>query len=295
MSGRSDPAAVRWGGRQDEPARGPSAEGGPGGAGAGRGAPGVRGVPGSGDARRTEPPSDAGQKDAPDEEVPTREPATDGATEDDGEGADASGESEEKKENGDVTPGTILTDIVALTAERDDYLQSLQRLKADFDNYRKRVQRLQEEQAARAAADLVSKLLPVLDNLDLAWAHLGQELPATEEARALGQARAQLLDVLSKEGLERVDADGVPFDPMVHDAVARTAAEPRPADGPPGAPENAESNEGGTVAGEPACSSGASAARNGVASQGVSVDEVMRAGYRWRGKVLRPAMVRVRG
>ncbi len=154
---------------------------------------------------------------------------------------------------GNETP--ILADLAALTAERDEYLADLQRLKADFDNYRKRVQRLQEEQSARGAQELVSKLLPVLDNLDLAQAHLGREEDqGGEEGRALGQMRSQVLDVLGKEGLERVDQAEVPFDPVVHDAVAHA-----PGDGE------------------------------------VTVEEVMRAGYRWRGQVLRPAMVRVRG
>jgi molecular chaperone GrpE len=171
------------------------------------------------------------------------------------------------EEDGDAAPPehagaepkgpTILADVAALTAERDEYLTDLQRLKADFDNYRKRVQRLQEEQAARGATDLVTKLLPVLDNLDLAQAHLGgQDGADSEEGRAFGQLRSQVLDVLAKEGLERVDEADVPFDPTVHDAVAHA-----PGDG----------------------------------EDEVKVEEVMRAGYRWRGNVLRPAMVRVRG
>jgi molecular chaperone GrpE len=192
----------------------------------------------------------------------------------------------------------ILPDVAALVAQRDEYLGSLQRMKADFDNYRKRVARLQEEQAARAAGDLVRKLLPVLDNLDLAIAHLGEGRVAgavSEEARALDQARAQLLDVLSKEGLERVDAAEVPFDPNVHDAVAHS--EPATAD----AARRAHVHVNGTASASPGAgvrtpgpdgdAEGAAEGRPGVAS----VDEVLRAGYRWRGQVLRPAMVRVRG
>ena len=58
-----------------------------------------------------------------------------------------------------------------LKRERDEYLVALQRTQADFENYRKRIQRMQEEQSARAASALVTKLLPVLDTLDLAQAH----------------------------------------------------------------------------------------------------------------------------
>ncbi|MHB8319175.1 MAG: nucleotide exchange factor GrpE [Acidimicrobiales bacterium] len=152
-----------------------------------------------------------------------------------------------------------------LTAERDEYLGALQRLQADFENYRKRVLRQSDEQSARGALGLVEKLLPVLDTLDLAHDHLTSSVQSSvrEEADALGQARLQLLDLLTKEGLERFDEVGVEFDPVIHDAVAHS--EPQDVD--------------------PSSS----------AVQQSVVDEVMRAGYRWRGQVLRPAIVRVRG
>jgi molecular chaperone GrpE len=145
-----------------------------------------------------------------------------------------------------------------LARERDEYLLALQRTQADFENYRKRIARLQEEQAARASGDIVSKLLPVLDTLDLAEAHLNESLEVSDEGKALRASRAMLLDILSKEGLERVDQAGVPFDPSVHDAVAHSEGEP---------------GDGGETI----------------------VEEVLRSGYRWKGQVLRAAMVRVRG
>jgi molecular chaperone GrpE len=162
-------------------------------------------------------------------------------------------------ENSDegVTDGEIVVEeesdpMGVLRRERDEYLRSLQRTQADFENYRKRIQRLQEEQSARAASALVSKLLPVLDTLDLAQAHQSAE---SDDAKALTASRSMLLDVLVKEGLERVDEAAVPFDPAIHDAVAHT-------DGDGGKPV---------------------------------IDQVLRAGYRWRGQVLRPAMVSVKG
>jgi molecular chaperone GrpE len=145
-----------------------------------------------------------------------------------------------------------------LARERDEYLLALQRTQADFENYRKRIARQQEEQAARASRSLVEKLLPVLDALDLAEAHLRASLDVGEGAKALHASRAMLMDILSREGLERVDQPEVPFDPSVHDAVAHSEGE-----GGPG---------GETL-----------------------VEEVLRSGYRWKGQVLRPAMVRVRG
>jgi molecular chaperone GrpE len=148
--------------------------------------------------------------------------------------------------------------LEVLARERDEYLLALQRTQADFENYRKRIARQQEEQAARASQHLVDKLLPVLDALDLAENHLKESLDVSEGAKALHASRAMLLDILSREGLERLDQPEVPFDPSVHDGVAH-------ADG--------EGGPGGET----------------------MVDEVMRSGYRWKGQVLRPAMVRVRG
>jgi molecular chaperone GrpE len=145
-----------------------------------------------------------------------------------------------------------------LARERDEYLLALQRTQADFENYRKRITRQQEEQAARASQRLVDKLLPVLDALDLAENHLHDSLDVSEGAKALHASRAMLVDILSREGLERVDQPEIPFDPSVHDGVAH-------ADG--------EGGPGGET----------------------MVEEVLRSGYRWKGQVLRPAMVRVRG
>jgi molecular chaperone GrpE len=152
-------------------------------------------------------------------------------------------------------PAEPVDPMTALAHERDEYLHTLQRTQADFENYRKRIARQQQEQSARASADLVAKLLPVLDTLDLAQAHHVETDADSEDAKALEAARSMLLDLLAKEGLERVDEADVPFDPAIHDAVARAEDE----------------------------------------SSEVVIDEVLRSGYRWKGQVLRPAMVRVRG
>jgi molecular chaperone GrpE len=162
---------------------------------------------------------------------------------------------------GAAQPGSALAEeaghLESVARERDEYLLALQRTQADFENYRKRITRQQGEMAARAAADIVVKLLPVLDTLDLAEAHFNEALDLTEDGKALRASRAMLMDILTKEGLERVDQRNVPFDPSVHDAVAHGDGEP--------------------------------------ADTETMVDEVLRSGYRWKGQPLRPAMVRVRG
>ena len=65
----------------------------------------------------------------------------------------------------------------------------------------------------------------MLDTLDLAEAHLNESLEVTEDGKALRASRAMLMDILAKAGLERVDQAGVPFDPVVHDAVAQAEAQ----------------------------------------------------------------------
>ena len=144
----------------------------------------------------------------------------------------------------------VESDLDALQRERDDYLDTLRRLQADFDNYRKRTLKQQTDMLERAAQHIVEKLLPVLDAGDLAVAH-GSE--------AVAPVVGLLVDTLQKEGLETIaPPPGEPFDPTVHEAVAH----------------------------EPAPDAGA---------VGPEVLTVLRSGYRWRGNLLRPAMVTVRG
>jgi molecular chaperone GrpE len=102
-------------------------------------------------------------------------------------------------------------------AKRDEYLSDLQRLAADFDNYRKRVARDQEQLVARAHEGLVKELLPVLDDLEraLGAAEVHDEATVVEGVRLVQRA---LADQLAREGLEEIAADGA-FDPHVHEAL----------------------------------------------------------------------------
>jgi molecular chaperone GrpE len=137
--------------------------------------------------------------------------------------------------------------LVEVALERDEFRDALVRLQADFENYKKRILKQQTEHLERAAEGLVEKLLPVLDLADLALAH-----GSGDDVKQIATA---LVTTLEREGLERIDPTGGPFDPTLHDAVAH---------------EPADDGEQEVV-------------------------EVMRAGYRWKGRVLRPAMVKVRG
>ena len=115
----------------------------------------------------------------------------------------------------------VLLDALATTREAADaYLGDLQRVAAEFENFRKRAAREREETVSRAAQRVVQALLPVLDSFDQAFAHRAQT-PGEEQVLAgVRGTFHQLLDVLSKEGLELIPAVGEEFDPQVHEAVA---------------------------------------------------------------------------
>ena len=141
----------------------------------------------------------------------------------------------------------------ALRAERDDLLNSLVRLKADFENYRKRIERDRAAEYHRAVGAAIEPILPALDDFERALeAHRD---PAYEKFREGFEAiYRSLWSALSKMGLERIEAAGKPFDPHEQQAVDRV--------------ESADHADGHVLA-------------------------VLRPGYRFRDRVLRPAMVRV--
>jgi molecular chaperone GrpE len=107
--------------------------------------------------------------------------------------------------------------LAAVTKERDDYLDALQRLKAEFDNYRKRVARDQQELAARAHERLVKELVPVLDDLERALEAASQheEAKLEEGVRLVHRSLAALL---AREGLSEVETNGK-FDPHTQEAL----------------------------------------------------------------------------
>ncbi len=119
----------------------------------------------------------------------------------------------EGPEAAEEEPVVPLSEFEAVSAERDQYLDALRRLKAEFDNSRKRQERERARTLEAASERLVQELLPVLDNLDRA-------LESEGDIRGGVQAtREQLADVLAEEGLLTVASDGQPFDPNVHEAV----------------------------------------------------------------------------
>lgn len=118
---------------------------------------------------------------------------------------------------GDVS--ALYEELEATRRERDDYLDALRRIKAEFENSRKRAERERERILRTASERLITELLPVLDNLDRALEHEGD---IHEGVRA---TRDQFADVLGREGLLPVASDGQSFDPNVHEAVMSQPSE----------------------------------------------------------------------
>jgi molecular chaperone GrpE len=143
--------------------------------------------------------------------------------------------------------------VAQLEVEKSKLRNALIRLQADFENFRKRISRERQEDGQRHTAAAVEALLPILDAFERAFANSGGGSP-TAVLRGFELVHRQLSDALSRMGLERVEARGRHFDPLLHQAVERE--------------ETAQVEEGTVV-------------------------EELRAGYRFRQRVLRPALVRV--
>ena len=146
----------------------------------------------------------------------------------------------------------VTKDIDAARAEAVEYLDHLRRLQAEFDNYRKRVLKEQTEAVERAAVPVIQRLLEVLDDFELALMAASEKPDFDRFLHGVELVYAKLADSLKAEGLERIHAEGRPFDPEQHEALMQTG-------------------EG----------------------EHLVVADVLRPGYTLRGRVIRPAGVRV--
>jgi molecular chaperone GrpE len=151
-------------------------------------------------------------------------------------------------------PESALTEqIQKLAAEKQDLTNTLVRLQADFDNYRKRTEKERDQARHRGVENLIEQLLPVLDGFDRALA--AHDDPAYEDYRkGFALIRKQLWDLLAKQGVHRIESVGKEFDPNVHHAVEHVPTNDYP--------------------------------------DGAVIDE-FQPGYMFHHRVLRPAMVRV--
>ena len=145
------------------------------------------------------------------------------------------------------------SDLERAQREAAEYLDHLRRLQAEFDNFRKRTLKQQSHAVELAAQPVVARLLEVLDDFDLALMSAEQQPDFEKFRKGVELVYAKLRDALRAEGLERMEAEGKPFDPEQHEALM-------------------QSGEG---EGE------------------LTVADVLRPGYTLKGRVIRPAGVRV--
>jgi len=146
--------------------------------------------------------------------------------------------------------------IAELESQIEEFRNRLLRSQADFDNYRRRTQREKEEMAKYASAELIARLLPVLDNFERAIGAAKSSGDFEALAKGVDMIHRQLLQVLEQEGLKPMETVGQPFNPEIHEAVMRV-----------------ESDEH---------------------EEGIIVEELQR-GYILKDRVIRPAMVKVSG
>lgn len=119
-------------------------------------------------------------------------------------------------------------DLDAFQRERDELLDTTRRLQADFENYRKRVLREQTALVERATEGLLEQLLPVLDSFELAVHNLQAGDVDEKVRKGIELAFAELVGVLERAGLERIDAHGAVFDPNQHEAVMQDEGDGEP-------------------------------------------------------------------
>ena len=168
---------------------------------------------------------------------------------DDGANAEQSAEAQA------VAADTVKADaeVAKLGADLEELRQTLLRRQADFDNYRKRIEKERSEDSKRATARVIEGLIPVIDGFEHALAaHREAEYESYRKGFEL--IYKQLADHLARLGVERIDPTGKRFDPHLHQAMDRT--------------ETTEHADG-------------------------TVLQVFQPGYVFHGRVLRPAMVRV--
>ena len=126
----------------------------------------------------------------------------------------------------DTGPGPAI-DIDEIQRQRDEYYDLLLRKTAEFDNYRKRIDRERQSVSEAAAADLLGELLPLVDDLERALrADAGTE-GADAYRRGVELIHRQLVEILRKRGVRPIEALGADFDPHFHQAVAHDTVEGR--------------------------------------------------------------------
>jgi molecular chaperone GrpE len=117
-----------------------------------------------------------------------------------------------------------------LEQERDEFRNLLQRTRADFENYQKRTQRDLAQERRYWHAGLALDILPILDNFERAVAAAKQAGETGPLVQGVAMIQSQVLDVLKRHGITRIEAQGQPFDPNLHQAVMQQPSAEQPPD-----------------------------------------------------------------
>lgn len=163
-------------------------------------------------------------------------------------------EEQQETEATEVLVEEEIDELTLVKQELDEEKDKAIRLRADFENYKRRVQLDKEADYKYRAQSVLTDILPVLDNLERALAVEATTAEAVSLTKGVEMVYRSLLSAISKEGLEPIEAEGVPFDPNFHQAVMQ---------------EKDDSKESGIVLQE------------------------LQKGYKLKDRVLRPTMVKV--
>jgi len=130
---------------------------------------------------------------------------------------DSNGIDINQDESGTVEAESTIAKVIPKRSKEELYLDQLQRLQAEFDNYRKRVTRERREWITSSKADLITQLLPIIDNFERAMG-----VPDIPDTILLGleMVYKELLEVMAKEGVQRIETTGQAFNPSIHEAIA---------------------------------------------------------------------------
>lgn len=170
-------------------------------------------------------------------------------------------QAEEKKE---LTIEDIKKQLEECQKLKDEYLAGWQRARADLLNYKKTEMERIGEFVKYADVGLILKILPILDNFELAEKKLPEELKENENVKGILQIKAQLQDFLKNQGVEEIKCLGEKFDPNFMEVAEEVEVKDKPA--------SAEASAG--------------------KESGIVIEEIQK-GYKLHGKVLRPARVKV--
>jgi molecular chaperone GrpE len=176
----------------------------------------------------------------PEEPIPNNAPPTDGG--------------QAQTQDAPAPAADLQAQLDTANAKAAEYLDGWQRARADFANYKKRIERENAELSQNVAADTLARLLPVLDDFDLAMKNAPTEGEGAKWAEGVALVHRKFNTLLENNSIKRIEAEGLPFDPTVHEAVVH---------------EESPDHEPGMITG------------------------ILRQGYKLGQRVLRPALVKV--